>query len=96
MKQLKLITTLIAFIFLLQTNCFAAKTNGFSLNGDRGIWGSDTLSALSIDNKVVTGDFNGDEKCDIAAFYDHGASMSLFEWRGNGLSTITSTHWSVY
>lgn len=47
--------------------------------------------AFNIDNlgdRIVTGDFDGDGKCDIAAFYDYGLQsnrnylMTVWRWKG--------------
>ena len=61
----------------------ASGSTGFTLNGGNGAWSSTSFSASAIMSKVVADDFNGDNKCDIAAFYDAGGTTTkLFEWYG--------------
>lgn len=62
------------------------------------VWNSTTFAGTQIVDRVVSGDFNGDGRDDIAAFYDHGNSQtSLFLWYGGATGselTYTSAVWT--
>ena len=74
---------------------FAGTTTGF--NSPVSVWSSGTGNWFWEATTQVTGDFNGDGKADIAAFYNfNGCNTQLFVFNGTGSGTFaapTST-WS--
>ncbi|HEX3045995.1 MAG TPA: FG-GAP-like repeat-containing protein, partial [Bacillota bacterium] len=64
--------------------------SSFVYQSNTGWWNSHTMSgyiASSTTGRVVSGDFNNDGKCDIAAFYDYGNSRTkIHVWLSTGSS----------
>jgi len=59
----------------------ANRTASLISNVSNGSWSSSTFSPASITGKVTAGDFDGDGRSNIAAFYDYGGSTTgLFIW----------------
>lgn len=59
----------------------------FTYQGENGWWNATGYNANRITGKVVSNDFNGDGKDDIAAFYDYGSGKTkLHVWLSNGKS----------
>ncbi|KYN79074.1 hypothetical protein A0J52_07310 [Clostridium sporogenes] len=69
----------------------SSSDESFTYNGSQGWWKSNGYYSSKITGKVVSGDFNGDGKQDVAAFYDNGMvngkpSTSLHTWISTGTS----------
>ena len=69
-----------------ETRAFVWQSNGngFSLNWN--FWRqSSGFYANKLDNRIVSGDFNGDGKDDVCAFYDYGKGETrAFVWQSQG------------
>ena len=80
MKKIKLLrtaslaitVTLVSFFGNVETK--ASTTDEFIYQSAYGWWNETGYDTNKITNRVVSGDFNGDGKDDIAAFYDYGNS----------------------
>ncbi|URZ08029.1 NlpC/P60 family protein [Clostridium felsineum] len=55
---------------------FKSTGDSFTYTGANGWWNTTGYDANKVTGRVVAGDFNGDKKADIAAFYDYGNSAS--------------------
>lgn len=70
-----------------------AKASGLQYVSNNGWWSSGTneFDANKVTGRVISGDFNGDGKADVASFYDMGNETTrLFVWLSNG-SSFTHT-----
>ncbi|KHD37246.1 integrin [Clostridium acetobutylicum] len=61
-----------------ETRIHVLTSNGdsFTYTGANGWWNTTGYDANRVTGRLVAGDFNGDHKADIAAFYDYGSSAS--------------------
>lgn len=78
-----------AGVGLTKLQVWLSTGTGFSYQGNSGWWSSvpTNFDASKITGRVVSNDFNGDGKSDIAAFYDNGSGgTSLRVWLSTGTS----------
>jgi hypothetical protein len=68
------IITLVLNIFMLPRSSVQAADNSFAYQSANGWWSTTGYDANKITDRVVSGDFNGDGKTDVAGFYDYGNS----------------------
>ncbi|MGA4722206.1 glycoside hydrolase family protein [Fictibacillus nanhaiensis] len=73
---------------LKQTKLHVWLSNGtsFTYQGPDGWWNQTGYDANMISKKVIAGDFTGDGKDDIAAFYDYGTETRVHVWKSTGSS----------
>lgn len=71
-----------------QTKLHVWLSNGssFTYQSPDGWWNTGGYDPNMITNRVVAGDFNGDGKDDIAAFFDYGTETRVHVWKSTGTS----------
>lgn len=72
---------------------FLSVGNGFAYSGSEGWWTSNGYSVDNVGTRVVAGKFSGDDRADLAMFYDYGngkgrvhvftSTGQSFEYSGN-------------
>ncbi|MCW6070180.1 FG-GAP-like repeat-containing protein [Clostridium sporogenes] len=70
-------------------NTWISTGASFGYKDSQGWWNSKGYNSDQISNRVVAGDFDGDDSCDVAAFYDNsGNDTSLHVWKSNAIKSI--------
>lgn len=86
---------------LSTSSIWALASTGTSFSKKK-VWASQSGAWDSTKTIILAGDFNGDKKADLGAFYDHGGSNTgIWTWNGQGSEsfgaparTWYSTSWS--
>ncbi|MCR3758752.1 FG-GAP repeat protein [Clostridium felsineum] len=75
---------------------FTSTGDSFTYAGANGWWNTTGYDANKVTGRLVAGDFNGDKKTDIAAFYDYGNSetrLHVFTSTGDSFTYTGANGW---
>lgn len=82
-----------------QTSIFVQYSNGSAFTGSQQwlTWPTGAYDANCVAGRYVSGDFNGDGKCDLAVLYEHpGGDTAFYTYLSQTTSFTGSQEWQYY